>query len=189
MGSVTEIRKSATISDDGRFRYDLIRDWTPLGVTPTTAVWLLLNPSTADAEEDDPTIRRVVAFTRAWGLTRAAVVNLYAFRATDPVDLRRAVVRSNLVNLAEEVVGPENDRAILRWTTGTEMVVAGWGVNVETILGGLTRVRKVLEILDLAGAVPLALKTSKTGHPGHPLYLPRTAIPYGWTPNLNPGRV
>ena len=77
----------AVISQDERHRYSLTRRW---GNGPRVCCWIMLNPSTADATTDDPTIRRCVRFTQAWGYDALTVVNLYAWRATDPADLRNA---------------------------------------------------------------------------------------------------
>ena len=77
----------AVISQDERHRYSLTRR---CGNGPRVCCWIMLNPSTADATTDDPTIRRCVRFTQAWGYNALTVVNLYAWRATDPADLRNA---------------------------------------------------------------------------------------------------
>ena len=77
----------AVISQDERHRYSLTRRW---GDGPRVCCWIMLNPSTADATTDDPTIRRCIGFTHDWGYDALTVVNLYAWRATDPADLRNA---------------------------------------------------------------------------------------------------
>lgn len=77
----TEQLRGAVISDDGRYRYRLWRTWAP--ELPRMA-WIMLNPSTADAEVDDPTIRRCVGFAKREGCGGIEVVNLYAYRSTDP---------------------------------------------------------------------------------------------------------
>lgn len=92
------LARSAVISEDGLYRYRLDRRW---GYGPRVA-WIMLNPSTADSEAEDATSRRVQAFSRRWGFSALTVVNLYAWRATDPTDLWTA----------QDPVGPENDRHI-----------------------------------------------------------------------------
>lgn len=143
----------AEISACGRYRYSLKRRWdAERGV----ALWVMLNPSTADACVDDPTIRRCVSFSKAWGFGEIQVVNLFAFRSTDPKRLRREA----------DPVGPENDAAIARAALEAGLIVAAWG-------GHDTRGRAdhVLSILRDWNVVR-CLGTTKGGHPRHPLYVP-----------------
>ena len=114
------LEDNAVISACGRYRYLLTRQ---VGPGPRTATFIMLNPSTADATNDDPTIRRCIGFARQWGCGRLAVLNLFAFRATEPADLKRA----------EEPVGPENRAWFERTLLGTPdgPVVCGWGVHGE----------------------------------------------------------
>ncbi len=115
----------------------------------------MLNPSTADAERDDPTIRRCAGFARSWGFGGMTVVNLFALRATDPARLRRA----------RDPVGRDNDRHIAA-AASAGLVVVAWGVHGR--LG--ERDRAVLALL--SGCRPGCLGTTRGGHPRHPLYLP-----------------
>lgn len=152
------VEASAVISDDGTYRYELHRWWNKPGGRPLTFV--MLNPSTADATIDDPTIRRCIGFARREGYDGLAVVNLYAYRATDP---------KALPALHAPAVGPENDRTLnvfLNRTiqTGDE-IIAAWGTNATT--------RRVNEVLALAAGVNWkCLGLTKNGHPKHPLYIP-----------------
>jgi hypothetical protein len=133
-----------------------------VGPGDRTAVFILRNPSTADAVTDDPTIRRSIVFARQWGCGRLAL-NLFAFRATDPADLKQA----------EEPVGPETrewfDRTLRADHDGR--VAYGWGVLGEhhgqdgVILGWLAALR----------VRPFALGLTRDGHPKHLLYLPKGA--------------
>lgn len=153
------VRTGAQISDDGLFRYDLLRWWAEPGVNGARALrFVMLNPSTADADQDDPTIRRCVGFAKREGYAGAIIVNLYAFRATDPKDLAAAGYP----------VGPHN-RAILSnhlydSRMGGHPVVAAWGVNARP-----DRVRDVLSLVP--GVDWRCLGTTKDGHPRHPLYV------------------
>ena len=151
-------RQSAVIDPTGRYRYSLIREWA----SGPWACWIMLNPSTADAEVDDPTIRRCVGFSRSWGFDGLEVVNLFAFRTSDPRRLK----------VVEDPVGPDNDKAILRATARASQIIAAWGSL------GLWRGRGA-EVLSLLGCLPVfALTVShRTGQPGHPLYLPSTIVP------------
>ena len=123
-------------------------------------VFVGLNPSTADEEADDPTIRRCVGFARDWGFARLDVVNIYAFRATDPRALWAA----------DDPVGPENDRVLAQVVGSADLVVAAWGVQARR-----DRVRDLAGIL---ARVPLyALGVAKEGAPRHPLYVRADAQP------------
>lgn len=158
--SALPLEQNAVISACGRYRYQLTRQ---VGPGLRTATFIMLNPSTADATNDDPTIRRCIGFAQQWGCGRLAVLNLFAFRATDPADLKRV----------EEPVGPENqdwfDRTLQADHDGP--VVCAWGVHGEH--RGQDRV--VLGWLETLGVEPLALGMTKHGHPRHPLYAPYSA--------------
>jgi hypothetical protein len=146
----------AVISPCGLYRYTLDRSWSgaPRGVVN----WIMLNPSTADANTDDPTIRRVIAFTWSWGYCDLVVTNLFALRSTDPDRLRRAL----------DPIGPENDRHILEAAMQAQLVVCAWGAH-GSYLG---RDKAVLAMLRGRGIKPHALKLTLAGRPVHPLYLP-----------------
>lgn len=120
--------------------------------------WVMLNPSTADADIDDPTIRRVARFTRDAGYAAAIVANLYALRATNPADLAAH----------PDPVGPENDTVLgsLTRAAGDTPIVAAWGNNAPP-----DRVRAVLSG-PLHHARLHCLGTTKGGQPRHPLYVP-----------------
>ncbi len=143
---------SATISECGRYRYALERK---VGEGPNLC-WLMLNPSTADASVDDPTIRKVKEFTRRSGYGVALVVNLFAWRATDPRD-----VRSNLA-VAE---GEHNFSAITQAAAISEAVVCAWGATPWAV----KQAEHVLSWLDDCGARLLCLGRTKSGAPLHPL--------------------
>lgn len=149
-----ELGSSAVISSDGVYRYALTRVWQPVA---HRAVWIMLNPSTADATTDDPTIRRCVAFSKLWGCGGLTVVNLYAWRATDPRELLTA---------AQDIVGPDNDQTITMALASSAVVVAAWGVH-----GKPERVREVTALAALTGRRLRCLGTTKDGHPRHPLYV------------------
>ena len=125
-------------------------------------MFVMLNPSTADDANDDPTIRRCIAFAQQWGYRELTVVNLFALRATRPRDLLRH---------GEQAIGERNDE-VLRLVTGhpdTSMVVAAWGNHGDH----LKRAAAVLPII----APVKALRTTKRGCPEHPLYVPKSARP------------
>jgi hypothetical protein len=149
----------AFISDDGLYRYSLTRHVAPL-TGEGTATFVMLNPSTADAETDDPTIRRCIGFARSWGFEWLKVVNLFAFRATDPRELLAA----------DDPSGPENLCTIAKVVGGSDLVVCAWGAFP---LAGREHVDLVLELI----AAPHALGLTKNGSPRHPLYVRGDARP------------
>jgi hypothetical protein len=127
----------------------------------------MLNPSTADAEKLDPTIRRCLRFSQAWGYGGMAVVNLFALRATNP----RALYQS------EDPVGPENLRYLQEATGGAGGVVAAWGAH-----GAYRGQGKVVHdlLFGSSGAMAYHLGLTQGGQPRHPLYLPAHVAPRRW---------
>jgi hypothetical protein len=152
---------SAVISPCGKYRYLLERKWS-IGLPCVT--WIMLNPSTADAEKDDPTIRRCIGFSKAWGYGSLYVVNLFAWRATDPSELKRVL----------RPVGPENDHYIGRAAANCKEIVAAWGAHGSF----QDRDKVVLNLLKGFGITALSLTTK--GSPGHPLYLAADAKRIAW---------
>lgn len=151
----------ATISPCGRYRYRLTRE---LGGS-RTVTFVMLNPSTADASADDPTIRRCKGFARAWGFGRLIVANLYAWRETQPAALWFAYQSRVCIS-----GGPDNDDAIRVAAHVSERVVVAWGVH-----GKADRAAEVLSIIRNAGHTPMCLGFTKGGAPRHPLMVPRSA--------------
>ncbi|HEX6285988.1 MAG TPA: DUF1643 domain-containing protein [Acidimicrobiia bacterium] len=141
------------------YRYWLTRVWD-VGQPPVS--WVMLNPSTATETVDDPTIRRVVAFSRLWGFGSALVVNLFALRSVSPETLARH----------PDPVGPENDSAIERAIGSADLVVVAWG-NHGLKLNPKTRTPRSSEVAALlSGVNPRCLGLTASGQPRHPLYLP-----------------
>lgn len=146
------VQRTARISEDEKYRYELSRVWNR---SAPTQVWVMLNPSTADAELDDPTIRRCIGFSKRAGYGGITVLNLYALRATSPRDLLGH----------PDPEGPEN---ISAWREVFEKMdiptaVAAWGVPPKL------RSSQALSI-----SAPIRWKclgTTKDGHPRHPLYV------------------
>lgn len=149
----------AIFSECRTYRYALWRRWGE----GAAALFIGLNPSTADEARDDPTIRRCIRFARDWGHDAVVVVNLFAYRATDP---------RNLIGLADPI-GPDNDLALAQCHDVAAITVAAWGVN-----GRLNdRADAVMRWLDPIGKPLHCLGTTKDGHPRHPLYVPANRQP------------
>jgi hypothetical protein len=127
---------------------------------------VLLNPSTADHDQDDPTIRRVTRFAAGWGFMVLHVVNLFALRSTDP----------SLLLTAEDPVGPDNDAALRSAAGGADEVLCAWGH------AGIIRhrSREVVPLLRETGKPLTCLGMCANGEPKHPLYVPANTvrIPY-----------
>lgn len=149
--------RSATISPCGTYRYDLTRRW---GSGPT-ALWVMLNPSTADASEDDPTIRRCISFSKREGCGRLAVVNLYAYRSSKPKGLL----------MAADPIGPENLATVRRWMMDASMVVAAWGAWPLNNRRHAPARLHVEGLATMHGHDMVCLGTTKAGAPRHPLYV------------------
>jgi hypothetical protein len=147
----------ATISPCGQYRYRLSRDWRLAHQEENVCLFVMLNPSTADGLKDDPTLRRCIYFAQREGHTSLEIVNLFAWRSPNPKVLAEDWVRS---------VGPENDEHIERAAQRAKRIIAAWGTN-ET----MGRANAVLRVLRRYQDV-FCLRTTKAGHPEHPLYLP-----------------
>lgn len=135
--------------------YRYILAW-PTGLQNERAVaFVLANPSTASAEQTDPTVARTIDYAKRWGFGWDFVVNTQAWRATDPKD----------VPAGERAIGPENDHYIAEACKRAEIVVCGWG-KLDNGRGA-----HVLELIRDTGHVPYVLKLNDAGSPTHPLYL------------------
>jgi hypothetical protein len=150
----------ATFSSCRRWRYLLWRCWDE---SRPAANFLMLNPSTADEFQLDPSCTRARVYAERWGYGSLIVTNLFGWRATDPDDMKAA----------REPVGRGNDRAILRAAQESAIVVCAWG-NHGAHLG---RSQKVLSALRAAGVPLHALRMNGAGEPAHPLYLPGNLKP------------
>lgn len=165
--SVTSV--SADISPCGTYRYALTRSWD---ATLRTVSWVMLNPSTADETQDDPTIRKCIGFAQRLGFGSMIVVNLYAFRATDPKSLVMYRARGT------DVCGPDNDEYIRRAASTTAVTIVAWGACRVA----QHRAHETIKILQAVSAthrhsgvhlhVLRCLGTNVDGSPRHPLMLP-----------------
>lgn len=144
-------KKNAVISECEKYRYLLSR-----GDCLNPMVFIMLNPSTADAYLDDPTIRRCLGFAKSGGHDGIIVINLYAFRSPNPKDLLQT----------QDPVGSENDQHIANVLMRHKTVVCGWGSNAPP-----DRVGNVMAILKQHNVNVLCLGMNKNGSPKHPLYI------------------
>lgn len=149
--------RSAIVSACGAYRYTLGRRWAPGG---RTLAIIMMNPSTADADEDDATIRKCRRVAKHNGYSAIEVVNLFAYRATDPKKLRAAGFP----------IGEQNDAIIMHTAGLADAVCVAWGA----LAAGLRRPDDVMAMLQqLRRPVPiLCMATTRSGYPQHPLFLP-----------------
>jgi hypothetical protein len=150
------LESGAVFSDCRTYRYALWRAWD---FDKPLVTFIGLNPSTADENQDDPTIRRCISLARRWNFGRLAVVNLFAYRCTDPSKLE----------LASQPIGAENDTWICQWIAPSALTVACWGNR-----GGYLGRDRVVQ-----GFAPdlYCLRLTRRGYPSHPLYLPADIQP------------
>lgn len=153
----------AVYSDCETYRYALTRLWGP----GRRLAFVMLNPSTATEMQNDPTVERCERRARALGYGGFRVVNLFAYRATDPAQLRKVV----------DPVGPDNDATLTKAATWADTIICGWGMH-----GGLyERGAKIRTRLRASGKDLHHLGLTKDGQPRHPLYVAYAILPQIWT--------
>ena len=152
------MKSDAVLSPCGQYRYALTRQW---GEGPRV-LFVMLNPSTADAVEDDPTIGRCIGFAKSWGFGSLAVGNLFAFRTPSPA----------LLVHAHDPIGADNEQWLDKLQRSADLTVAAWG-NHGRLRGRGEAVARTL-------ISPHVLRLNKTGEPAHPLYIAADARPTRW---------
>jgi hypothetical protein len=153
---------TARYSPDSRYRYALTRVWSP----GPQVLFVMLNPSTATEVQNDPTVERCERRARTLGFGGFAVANIFAFRATDPRDMRAA----------PDPVGPENDRVIGELATGAQQIICAWGTHGAH----LSRGPDVHALLRTTCKALFHLGLTQAGHPKHPLYISYERQPELW---------
>ena len=150
------MKNTAKLSDCRKYRYALWRTWDN---SKPYVMFVGLNPSTADEVSDDPTLTRCMNFAKLWGFGGVCMANLFAFRATEPSDMK----------LAEDPIGKENDQFLRNLAGNAGLVVAAWG-NDGSFLNRSAQVKEMLPNLH-------CLKMNKSGEPAHPLYQKASTFP------------
>jgi hypothetical protein len=186
--------KDAVFSPDRLYRYTLTRRWDD---TKPIVNWLMLNPSTADENVEDPTIRKCMKFATLWEYGGVVITNLFAYRATDPDQMKAYA----------EPVGKDNDHHISEVAKASDMIVCAWGNDGahQTLVeefnyarapyrGMCPRSKYVIDMLLNTVGIPLyCMAVNKTGEPQHPLYLPfkqKPSVYYGYgTQSPAPGNI
>jgi hypothetical protein len=159
----------ADFSPCRKYRYRLWRTWD---ASLPKLVFCMLNPSTADEIENDPTITRCQRRAIRLGFGSVEVVNLFAWRSTTPDDLYQV----------DDPIGPDNDKAILQAARGAKMLICGWGGHdsATQTVDGQSRAGSVRQLLRKAGATPYVLGLTQTGAPKHSLYIAYEVQPVVW---------
>lgn len=153
------LERDAVISDCGKYRYLLRRTWD---YDRIRVLFVMLNPSTADAKVDDPTIHSCVRLCRAWGYGSFEVINLFGLRATDPSELSKA----------HDVVGPDNDRIAAVAVERCDVPICAWGAHKMAE----SRASEIKNLITSRRPTVFCLGTTKGGAPKHPLYI-KTGTP------------
>lgn len=176
------MHRAATMSPDGKYRWDLTRRWAPGPPNGRYMAWVMLNPSTANHLVDDPTILRCIDFAKQWGFAGLFVYNLMAVRMTDP---KRLVLEADPIG--------DRNAEFLRRTQDLEqcsLVVAAWGAHLAArnlfAARGFPHSDAVVDVL--SGIENLrCLGTNKDGSPKHPLYLRRDTPLQPWPQAVHAG--
>ena len=155
---------NARISDDHLYRWELSEVWD---ATKPLVMWLMMNPSVANIEHADPTLRKTGTFARTWGYGGQLIGNIHAYRATDSKHLLHV----------RDPVGHGNDEAIFAMADRAEIVVLAYGQPPQALR---SRAATVVKELKSRGADLRYLRLSKDGTPYHPLYLPSSSMPLGY---------
>ncbi|MBE7382590.1 MAG: DUF1643 domain-containing protein [Leptolyngbya sp. SIO1E4] len=162
------INRSAQFDRTGQYRYRLDRWWN--GAQPAIAL-IMLNPSRADHQRDDPTLRRCIGLAQQWQYGSLIVVNLFAYCTPFPKDLKTV----------GDPVGAENDAAILQACQQAPQILLAWGNGGSLYQRDL----RVLELLTPYRDRLYCLGINRTGQPRHPLYIPRQAQLHSWVGGLS----
>lgn len=170
----TGMVRDAVLSPCGTYRFRLTRIWDP---SRPGAVFVMLNPSTGDDKEDDPTIRRCIGFAQSWGCGRLDIVNLFAYRSPYPEKLWKAW------DDGVDIIGDwhEHHEAAINDAGRGKKVVAAWGNRISGRPLGKSRALMMLfRVLQPATSTVYCLGLTNDGRPKHPLYLPADTplVPY-----------
>ncbi len=157
------LKSGVLFSGDGVYRYTLHRERSE---GSGMINFLMLNPSTADLETNDPTVERCQRRAFQMGYKKVVVTNLFALRSTDPKKLYKTA----------DPIGPDNDFHILRCAAVADMVICAWGTHGDFKHRGY----EVRLMLGKANIPLWCLKLTKTGIPAHPLYISYNVEPKPW---------
>jgi hypothetical protein len=150
--------RSCQFSPDRRYRYTLWREWDMLNTSYLMVIGL--NPSTADETRNDPTIVRCIGFAKLWGFGALCMTNLFAFRATKPIDMLAI----------PDPIGPENDKWLRQSAIAAGMIIAAWGTKGA-------HMERADHVQTMIWCGLKCLRKNADGSPEHPLYVPASTQP------------
>ncbi len=162
--AIDPTRSQAVFDSSQRYRYRLARIWYP---ERPVVNFIMLNPSTADQYQLDPTVTRCLRYAQRWGFGTLIVTNIFAYRSTDPTALYTL----------NDPVGPENDAYLRKAAEQAELRVAAWGTH------GALHNRHEAVLAQLADFSLTALGVTQGGFPKHPLYLRADVQPHPYSPH------
>ena len=161
------INGSAIFDESRQYRYHLTRSRIATRHrSQKKLIFIMLNPSSADAEHDDPTLKACTQFAQGWGYSQLHIVNLFAYRTAQPAALTQI----------SDPIGPENDHYLIHTATVADRIILAWG-NWGL---WLNRAQTVINLLGPYRHKLYYLKRNKTQQPCHPLYIRRTTQPQPW---------
>lgn len=154
--------RGAEFSPCRRYRYSLERRWVDGVTTPRRIMFIGLNPSVADENQDDRTIKRLVRFSKSWGYNAFVICNVFAYVTPEPKEMLKQ----------SDPIGPLNDNVISKNIDRSEAVVACWGNHCPP-----GRQKEICELIESHCYSVYCFRTTKANRPEHPLYLPKTLRP------------
>ena len=160
------MKGSAIFDVTHRYRYYLTRTWSGPTTSHNQVTFIMLNPSQANAEQDDPTIRACSQFAQTWGYSQLNIVNLFAYRSPTPSALKKI----------NNPIGPENNHYLLEASRCADKIILAWG-NWGTLLN---RDQIVCQLISPYQHKLHYLLRNHSGQPRHPLYIKRTTLPQRW---------
>ena len=152
------MERSTVFSKCRKYRYTLWRQWD--FTNPSYAMFIGLNPSTADEVQNDPTVARCIDYSMRWGFGALCMMNIFSFRATLPT----------VMKAQPNPVGKDNNRWLVQIARDASVIVAAWGTHGSHL-------NRHQEVIALLGDKLHCLKETKDGFPSHPLYLKKSLLP------------
>ena len=164
--ALAPVVSDAVFDPSGHYRYWLRRIWDS---HRPVLNFIMLNPSTADETQDDPTVARCRRYAERWGFGTLIVTNIFAYRSTDPRGLMQV----------PDPIGSDNDQYLLQGAAQADRRIVAWGTHGQYH-------NREMSVLTLLTAYPvMALGITQGGSPRHPLYLRADAQPQAFTISLN----